>query len=342
MPYTYPPPGFETTSSPSSTYVGMEEFAQFLNGTHASQTNAVPWACIDCYDGTTREQPTDGSFDNLSGGNLWRNDTGTPGQNAWAVFQAPSGGDVAARYQVYIEMTTFTSAFIGVFMLNDWSVGAGTDSNPDIPTVSLGVPPFAGGMDGTIANHTNYKWKAWVDEGGFMLDVFPTVSGAREWLYVGDLDTDNPAADDPRPFIISRNPDGTSWGAVYHHIAESDDSTVIDTLDEVEQQAGMTDSSDQDAGLLRQLSSVAVYGSDAGDRYRKGKFRNCAAISRHTRTTDQTIRITAGDGPSAFEYEVWGNGITFAQIVTLHPAGTSLPGGHIEISPDSVPTTLVP
>ena len=145
MAYTTPTPYWETSASPPDSHTAAKEFATFLNGRHATQPNGAVWKIIDCYDGTTREQPTNGDSANLSASNKWREDQGVPPQNAWIVWQAPAGGDVAARFQVYMEMTTFTSVFFGMFMLNDWSVGAGTDSNPDIPATSLGAPAFAGG-----------------------------------------------------------------------------------------------------------------------------------------------------------------------------------------------------
>lgn len=341
MAYTYPPTYYESTSAPANSRAGLKDFVLFANGTHPTQTNAIKWACIDCYDGTTREQPASGSLSNLTAGNLWRSDTSTPAQNAWAVFQAPSGGDVVKRYQLYVEMGAGDTVFLGVFMLNDWDVGAGADATPDIPTVSLGVPPFAGGMDGAIANHTDFLWKAIVDEGGIILDVFPTVSGTREWLYIGDLESDNPISLDSRPFIVSSTPDGSNWASIFLHVAESDDSTIINTNDEVELEAGMSDAQDRDAFTRRPLCSVAVYANEAGDRYRKGKLRNCGAMSRHARTADNVTRITAGVGAAEFTFEVWGRVDSQPHMVTLFPPGIAL-DSHVQVPANSIPKQLVP
>ena len=342
MAYVTPTPYFETSAVAASSHAGLKEFATFLNGTHATQTNLAAWQCIDCYDGTTREQPTSGSFDNLTAANKWRADQGVPPQNSWAVFQAPSGGDVTERFQVYVEMTTFTAVFFGVFMLNDWSVGAGTDANPTIPATSLGVPPFTGGMDGTIVNHTDYLWQAVVDQGTILIRTVPTVAGAPDMLYIGDLKSDNPQSLDPRPFVISQNPAASGWEGIYLHVAVSDDTTIINTNDEVEQSQGMEDAQDQDATVARPLSTVACYANEVNDRYRKGKFRLSAAISRHTRTADNTERVTCGEGASDFDFEIWGKGATaVAQIVVRYAPGTAL-DSHETLVPSTIPDTLEP
>lgn len=342
MPYTSPPAYFETTVSPASTHAATKEWVTFLNGQHASQSNAIPWACIDCFDGTTREQPAGGDMSNLSAGNLWREDQGTPPQDAWAVFQAPAGGDVANRYQLYVEMTTFTAAFFGIFMLDDWAVGAGTDSNPDIPATSLGVPPFAGGMDGTIANHTDYIWISILDEGSIWLIAQPTVAGLPEILYFGDLKPDNPAADDSRPFVVSRNPDASGFNDITLHVSVQDDSTIIDANDVVEQGNAMVDSDAQDAFTREALCQASCYANEAGDRYWKGKFRLCAAITRHARTATHTERVSAGIGPADFDYQVIGRGGTSAaQIVIKYPLSAPL-DRHIQIVGPTIPDTLEP
>lgn len=325
MAYTTPTPYFESVGNPASSHDGLKEFSVWLNGRHATQSNAAPWQIIDCYDGTTREQPAGGDSANLSPSNKWREDQAIPPQGSWIVWQAPTGGPVVARYQFYAEMNISSGAFFGIFMLNDWAIGAGSDANPTIPATSLGVPPFAGGMDGAFANHTDYVWRAVADEGGIVLGCYPTVAGFPEFLHIGDLKPDNPGTIDPRPFVISASPDADGWAAVYLHVSVVDDSTIISTQDEVAQSFAFEDAQDQDAGWSRRpLSEVSCFSNASGNYYRKGKFRLASAISRHARTVS-IERVTAGIGATDYDFEVWGRGGTSAaQIVTRNGAGVIL------------------
>ncbi len=340
MSYTVPTPCFESDGIPASSYAGFKEFIVWLNGRHLVRANAVPWAIIDCYDGTTREQPLNGDSANLSAANKWREDQAVPPEDAWIVLQAPSGGDVVARYQIYGEMTALAAVFIGIFMLNDWAVGAGTDANPDIPATSLGVPPGAGGMNGTIADHPDYVWRAVADEGTIYVGAYPTTFGFPDFMYIGDLKPDNPASIDPRPFVISRNPDAQGWDGIYFHVSVVDDTTIIDSLDELAQKLAFADTQDQDAGwTTRPLCEVACYSNEINNFYRKGKFRLCAGISRHARTV--TIeRVTCGIDATDFSLEVHGRGGTAEpQVVTKHCIDVAL-DRHIIIVERTIPELL--
>lgn len=338
MAYTTPTPYWE--SSPASTFAGCKEFAVFLNGRHATQGNGAPWRILDCYDGTTREQPTNGDSANLSASNKWREDRADPPQNAWIVWQAPDGGPVVQRFQLYMEMTTFSSVFFGTFMLNDWNVGAGTDSNPDIPATSLGVPAFAGGVDLTITNHTDYTFRAVVDEGTLIFGAYPTVSGFPEHFTLGDLKPENTAAVDPRPFVVSANTAAQGWDAVYFHISVVDDTTVVSTRDDVSLQGGLTDAQDQDTGwTTRPLAEVGCYANAASNRYRKGKFRLAAAISRHERTTSPE-RVSCGVGPTDFTYEISGRGGNAPALIVTRYGGIAALDRHVELVERSIPDVL--
>ena len=340
MAYTTPTPYWETSSPPGSSHIGAKEFAVWLNGTHAVHTNAAPWAIIDCYDGVTREQPAGGDSNNLSALNRWREDQGVPGENAWIVWQAPGGGDVVNRFQFYMEMTTFTAVFFGIFMLNDWAVGAGADSNPDIPATSIGVPPFAGGMDSTFANHTDYTWRAVADEGTIIIGCYPTAAGFPEFIYAGDLKNDQPEATNGRCFVISKTPDASGWNGQYLNVSIVDDSTIITCNDEIAQAGGFEDAQDQDAGWTRRaLCEVACYSNAASNFFRMGKFRLCAGISRHARTAS-VERVTCGVGVTDFDYEVSGRGgDSAALMVTRYGVGTVL-DRHIELVERSIPLLL--
>ncbi len=343
MAYTTPTPYWESTGLPSDTYTAAKELSLFINGRHPTQTNAAPWQIIDCYDGTTREQPADGDSDNLTAGNKWRADAATnPPQNSYIVWQAPGGGDVAARFQVYMEMTTFTGVFFGVFMLNDWVPGAGTDATPDIPATSLGAPAFAGGVDLTISNHNDYVWHCVMDEGTMIIGAYPTVAGFPEHFYLGDLKPENDVSLDPRPFVVSKDPDNSGWGGTYYYISNVDDTTAVICGDDVALEGGMVDAQDQDAGWsARPLSEVGCYSNATGHRHRKGKFRLCAAISRHAKTVNAD-RVTCGEGATDYTYEVTGRvGTSAPQIVTRY-GGTAALDSHIEIVTRTIPELLEP
>jgi hypothetical protein len=141
---------------------------------------------------------------------------------------------------------------------------------------------------------------------------------------------------------VSRNPDAQGWNNTYFHIAVSDDTTPINTFDDVALERGMTDAQDQDAGWsTRPLSEVGCYSNGAGDRYRKGKFRLAAAISRHARTI-AIERVTCGVGATDYDYQITGRGGNAgALLVTRYGKGTVL-DRHIEIVARTIPKTLEP
>jgi hypothetical protein len=346
MAYTTPTPYFETATTPGSTHAAFKEIALWMNGVHPDQKNAAPWSVIDCYDGTTRVSPAGGSLNNLPTGHKYRPDETDPPEGSYIIYQAPDSGVVSARFQLYMEMSSLSRGTLGICMLNDWDVGAGTDANPDIPATALGVPGGAAGVDGLFNDHTDYLWRVIADEGTLWICAFPTVAGNPEVMTLGDLAPENNATLDPRPFIISTNPDTESWGgaagALFKTISILDDTTVISVAREIDQNAAMTDIDDQDALTKRSISSVSAYTTTAAERYRKGTFRLAGAISRHVRGADQTERITAGTSATDYQFEVWGSKSPSgdrAHIVTRYPPGTAL-DSHVQISANSIPETL--
>ena len=70
---------FETAIAASGTKDGCRQICWFINGTHptASPQNAIPWECLECFDGTTRDVPGGGSLANLPAGHLWKTDAVT-------------------------------------------------------------------------------------------------------------------------------------------------------------------------------------------------------------------------------------------------------------------------
>lgn len=341
MPYTTPTPYWETTGTPASTYLAAKELATFINGRHPTQTNAVPWAIVDCYDGTTREQPTDGDSDNLSAGNLWREDQGTPPQNSWIVWQAPGGGDITARYQIYMEISSFGSVFFGVFMLNDWVVNGGTPLNPDIPATALGVPAFFNGVSCTFSNHNTYVWWCSIDEGGIYVVAHPTVGGSTEHFVVGDLVPDNNQTLNPRPFVISENTSWDGWNTNFRYVSVLDDTTICQARDEPALAAAFADADDEDVGFTaRPICDVACWSATASNRFRIGKFRLVAAISRHA-LLNNTERVTCGVGPTDYDYQISGDISSAALVVSRYGGGVAL-DRHQKIVEASIPETLEP
>ena len=66
MALSYPPEVFTASGVASTTYNGCRDLIWFMNG-NGTQASSVVWRCIDCFDGTTREQPAGGDMTNLSG-----------------------------------------------------------------------------------------------------------------------------------------------------------------------------------------------------------------------------------------------------------------------------------
>ena len=337
MAYTYPPQWYEDSVGFANTWLAAREFLWYLNGTHPTQVSTVPWSVIDCYDGVTREQPTSGDLSNLDPGNKWFPGSATaPSQDMWITVQAPGGGPVINRFQLYVRFTVFTRANFSFIFLNDWSIGAGTPSSPTVPTTIESAE---------IANaFADAHWFALIDEGAVIVMVWSDSVAPRQWLYMGDMDSDNPLSVDPRPFVMSVAWTAPGWrpsGADYRGISAVDNTTLISCALDNEMQNPMEDSADQDAFATRPLCSIALYSNTASHRYHLGKFRNLGAIGRFANSIDDNIRDTAGFTASDFRFEQWNRGQDNAAVVQLNLNEVEY-DAHEVVSAISVPIQLIP
>ena len=346
MPYTYPPQSYEDSTG-GLQYAALRKFCWWINGTHPSDANTVPWQCIDCYDNVTRDQPTDGLLSNLAAGNRWKPDEPGPtalAANAWAVFQAPAS-DITERFQIMFKGTggaTSLSIEVTIFFLNDFVPdGGGADSSPTLPSVLEAT------LSTAFGNTSNFTWNLVLDEGTITFLATPSAIAAPQWLYVGEVEPANPQSLDPRPFIISDAWTAPSWStgfnSRYRGVSAVTD-TVINVLNETEMGAAMDypSTNDQDAFATRPLCSVSFHGNTTGSRYTIGRGRNTGALSKGAGTTDLRIRYTAGYSISDFRFIHWtAVSATDPRCVTLYPTGVELDDQTI-VSELSVPTTLIP
>jgi hypothetical protein len=220
--------------------------------------------------------------------------------------------------------------------LNDWAIGGGTDSNPTVPTTIEEAEIDNGGSD--------RHWFALVDEGAAIVMVWSDGSTSRQWVYMGDMDSDNPLSVDPRPFVMSASWTTPGWRPAsgdYRGISAVDNTTIVSCSLDSEMQSPMEDSDDQDAFATRPLCSAALYSTTASHRYRLGKFRNLGAIGRFANSIDDNIRDTAGYTASDYRFEQWNRGNDNAAVVHLNINGVEY-DDHAVVSEISVPNQLIP
>ena len=324
--------------APASTYDAIRECWWWMNGTHTSVPNSITFACIEVYDGTTREAPADGLLSNLSGANKWNPNAGTSlPTGAWAVFQT-QGGVVSAKCQFYVRMEAAGQAGHSLISLDDWVVGAGTPASPTLPTTIIGQPATGDG-DGRFPSSSVLFWSVIMDEGMFLMKQFPA-SGLTNvrWTYMGEVDPATDESDDPRPFVTPRSTI-QAWSNSHSHMRLSpvDQSTICQLSNRpfYEETFGVT--TYKDLGL-DYISNVQVDSSGpAGHRFAQGYFRNAGATSETASSNRATMGYTAGD----FRFEVFGTSATFAQVVTRYPPGTAL-SAHTLVAEESVPLQLIP
>ena len=346
MPYTYPPQSYEDATG-GLQYAALRSFCWWINGTHPTDANTVPWECIDCFDNVTREQPTDGLLSNLAAGNRWKPGEPAPtalAANAWAVFQAPAS-DITERFQIMVKGTggaTSVTIEVTIFFLNDFVPdGGGPDSSPTLPTVREATP--SAGFGST----SNYTWNLVLDEGTITFLATPSSISTPQWLYVGEVEPANPQSLDPRPFIISDAWSAPSWSTGFnsrYRGISAVTTTVMNVLNETEMGGAMdyAGAEDQDAFTTRPLCSVSFHGNVGGSRYTIGRGRNTGALSKGAGTTDLRIRYTAGFSLSDFRFIHWTLASeTDPRCVTLYPPEVVL-DDHTLVSELSVPTTLIP
>lgn len=336
MPYTYPPQWYEDPVPEGSSLIEpMRSWLWFLNGTHSSQASTVPWACVECWDGSTREVPPSGSMANLDSGNRWHPDTVTAALSGmWATFQAPSGGDVVNRFQIYYRL--ISQPTIRFCFLDDWSIGGGTDTSPTLPAASFeNVIRFQAG---------DWTFTGLVDEGTALLVVYFTASD-RQWVYMGDLVPINPVSLDPRPFTFSRDSGNPGWrpgaGADYRCISAVDDSTIITGNPDIAMGAPMDTTNDEDAFATRPICDVNGHTTTASHRYRVGEFRNLGAMNKHADSQTNSDRNSAGYDGSDNRFEHFNRTNDNARVVMLNIPAAAY-DVHTTVYEESVPSTLIP
>lgn len=343
------PTHYEQPSTLGGTRDAIRDIWWYINGSHPTETNSIPWECIEVWDGTTREVPSGGSMQNLSSGSLWRPAVSAPStlpDEAWAIFRNPDGGAVAARFQVHVRMETTGRAKNSLITLDDWTVGAGTDASPTLPTTLIGQPIV--GDDGTDPwdAQSTFIWSVLVDEGMYIMRQFNPAGGTTnsQWEYMGEVEPVNSEIDVPRPFVIQRTLGIPGWTGSNSHnmLSPFDQSTVLGLSNSVGLGYPVQISTGSGWGDLgpSYLSNVYLYATIlAGSRFTVGYIRNAAAIDEHQNHDRATCGFTASD----FRFEVWTvSPGAVPHIVTLWPPGTALAAGHTEVTKLSVPTQLVP
>ncbi len=324
--------------APASTYDAIRELWWWMNGSHPTTPNAITFACVEVYDGTSRQAPSGGLLSDLSPSNLWHPSavTSLP-TGAWAVFQT-QGGVVSAKCQFYVRMEAAGQAGHSLISLDDWVVGAGTPASPTLPTTTIGQPATGDG-DGRFPSSAVLFWSVIMDEGMFLMKQF-AASGLTDlrWAYMGEVDPATDESDDPRPFITPRNT-SQAWSNSFSHVRLSpvDQSTICQLQNRPFYEETFGATTYKDLGI-DYISNVQIDSSEpAGHRFAQGYFRNAGATSE----TASSNRATMGYTGSDFRFEVFGTSATFAQVVTVYPPGTAL-SAHTVVAEESVPLQLIP
>lgn len=337
------PNHYEQATAPASTYDAMRDVWWWNNGTHPTVPNSIAYLCVDCWDGTTREQPTDGLLSNLSGGNLWlpsASPSGSLPQGAWATFRNP-GGSVVAQFQIFVKMEASSQASNSLISLDDWVVGGGTGASPTIPATTLTQPPIGNG-DGRFASQTTFIWSVILDEGMFYMRMMdPTGFNTNDrWTYMGEVNSWNDEVDDPRPFLTARSTLQSNFATGFNHVRISpiDSSTVVNVNNEVFFKDTMDIPTDYNDLGVDYICSINAATNTTGHRFIMGQFRNVGAIAEGLPTSRATCGITASD----YRFEVWSRNSSEPSIVSVWPPGTALATGHTVITEESIPPELEP
>ena len=346
MPYTYPPQQYEDLTG-GLQYRAFREFGWFINGTHPSQANTVPWLCVDCYDNVTRVQPTGGLMSNLPAGNRWKPGDPAPTAltaNAWAVFQAPAS-DVTERFSFLMKGTggeTSVTLTTNMFWLNNFvPAGGGADSSPTLPTVQSQV------ISPTFGSTSDFRWNLILDEGTIMFTATPESISAPAWFYLGEVQSINPESLDPRPFVISNSWTRDGWNIGFnsnYRGISAVTNLVMNVLGEVTLGVAQDypGSTAQDAFASLPLSNVSFHGNTTGSRYSIGFGRNTGALSKQAGSASNKDRNTAGYVASDKRFLFWSRfNLTDPLVVALYSRGTTL-DDHTLVQETSVPDQLIP
>ena len=342
MAVSFPPSWYRQASAHGSTYAAMRDLIWYINGSHPTESNAITWACIDCYDGTTREQPSGGDMGNLSSGSLWK-----PGAvtalpvGAWVVLETPGNAAVANNFQVMGQAMIF-GPFTWILMpYAGFTVGGPLTSSPTLPAATIGSPPSVNSGDGRFALAADRIYTIIMDEGMFLIrGDSPTTTVA--WMYLGEVNPVTPEADDPRPFIFPIRTDiqGIRPGqSEFMRISIVDDVSIERCQPSMLLNVALDSVNAYNDLGVNYFSQALVWCIGAGSRFHIGNFRNIACCDETTGVI--TVRHTAGYSPTDYRFEVWGLSNTVPKLVTTWPPGTAL-AAHTTFSERSVPPSLVP
>ncbi len=341
---------FETAIAASGTKDGCRQICWFINGTHptASPQNAIPWECLECFDGTTRDVPGGGSLANLPAGHLWKTDAVTTlPQNAWATFRSP-GGVSPNKIILYARAGTFSSFYYSMDPLDNWVVGTGTDSDAGDQYVStdllLGSASGGGATPNAKFTNTIDRFFAVLLDGGTLTLMAARVTGETDvkWGSIGEFNSLNTAADDPYPFIFPRNLNTPSMSAGGHwfRLSPIDNTTLISVSSSPRFDETFDVAAEYNDLGVDYVDAVDLYANQAGHRFHMGCLRNVGAGP----STLLANRATAGVDGTDYQFSVWGKDPsgTNPRVIMRWPPGTALPGGHTIISDARLPPELLP
>ncbi len=324
------------------------EVAWFINGAHptASPQNTVVYKAIDSWDGTLREQPTDGLMVNLTGSNKWKPDPSPASQlpqGSFVIFESIGGG-VAAKFNLVLNIGSSGQPSWSLAPLGDWVPGGGTGAAPTVPSTMMGHFNFAilNGVDNRHGTGSTLFMAALIDEGTVIINSAPAtgMAPAVHSTYIGEVKSITTEANHPRPFVITTlsTTIGFAISVDYRMVSPLDDSTIC-TVKVYPRQFPVIDSATPYNDLGDEyVFSVDIYSFTASHRFPIGTLRNVGAISELTPANRATAGITASD----FRFVVISPENATPAMVMLWPPGTALADGHTVISEESIPAELKP
>lgn len=342
MAITYPPDWYQQGFTPTNTYDGVRDIIWYMNGNGQSQSNTVTWTCVDCYDGSTREQPAGGDMLNLTGGNLWR--PGAGGSLAvghWCVLESTGNAHVVATFQVYCRCELFGPFSWSLMPFANFAAGGAATSTPTLPTAIMGQPPSPNFGDGRLPNASDRVYTILFDEGMMIIRSNNPTTTAQSWLYIGEVNSINPELLDDRPFVFKNTVTNNlrPSQADYYRISIADSVTIADCRIDGEAFNPMDATSTYADLGIEYVCKVNLWCILVGDQFQMGFLRNIGGCAKDigVSSTLHTLGYTASD----YRFEMWSLTEDDPKMVTLWPPGTAL-AAHTEISELSVPDTLIP
>lgn len=312
--------------------------------TGVSGGSHLDWEVIEAWDGTTRAAPSGGTtVDHLPAGHLWRSDAGSDlPENAWIVGRAQAGA-VSAQCALFVQLIAVTkNPQWYLIPYDDWSVGAGTDTNPTKPATAIGGNTTPNTRLDNVAGHRRVLI---ADESSIRIlqTIDPASTLAATWLYAGEIDTFHDEADDPRPFVIIETtanvylPAATT--ALVRRISPVDDSTVIQ-LYPIENDAVLDDIGAQSALGKECLMPVTVFSKTASHAFISGQLRyvTCIGEAVHSEPAGGTAG-TCGPAGALRKYISRSSSNSFPPLTLPWDGSTAF--GNEELTLARVPTSML-